>query len=251
LQSAFPKEKMTIALHRRSLEISVLLGLLFTASAWSRALDVTGKVVITRPTGHNSPTADLSANVVIWLTPTQKSSLPPAQKSIPQYMLVQKDKSFTPHLLVVPTGSSIDFPNLDPFFHNVFSLFNGKRFDLGLYEAHSRRTVLFDREGVSYIFCNIHPEMGAVVVTLNTSYYAVSKADGSFTIHSVAPGTYRMNVWAENAKNDALAALSRDIEIGPNSSRIDTVQINVTSEMPKGHKNKFGEDYPATAHDPY
>jgi len=173
------------------------------------------------------------------------------QKNTQQYKLVQKDKSFTPHLLVVPTGSSIDFPNLDPFFHNVFSLFNGKRFDLGLYEAHSHRSVLFDREGVSYIFCNIHPEMGAIVITLNTHYYAISRADGSFTIQNVSPGTYRVDVWAENATNDVLAALSRNIDVAPGSSRIDTIQVKVTGDISKGHKNKFGEDYPATARAPY
>ena len=92
---------------------------------------------------------------------------------------MQKDKTFTPHLLVIPTGSTVDFPNLDPFFHNVFSEFNGKRFDLGLYESGSSRTVHFDHDGVSYIFCNIHPEMSAVIVTLSTPYFGVS--DGMAT----------------------------------------------------------------------
>ena len=75
---------------------------------------------------------------------------------------------FTPHILVVPVGSVVRFPNADPFFHNVFSLFDGKRFDLGLYEAGSTKEVTFSREGLSYIFCNIHPEMSAVVISLST-----------------------------------------------------------------------------------
>ena len=82
-------------------------------------------------------------------------------------VLRQKNKAFEPHLLVVTIGSNVEFPNDDPWFHNVFSLFNGKRFDLGLYEAGTTRTVHFEREGVSYIFCNIHPEMSAVVVVLS------------------------------------------------------------------------------------
>ena len=86
-------------------------------------------------------------------------------------VLRQKNKTFEPHLLVVTKGSTVEFPNLDPWFHNVFSLFNGKKFDLGLYEAGTTRTVHFDREGVSYIFCNIHPEMSAVVVVVASSYY--------------------------------------------------------------------------------
>src|SRR5246127_2367910 len=108
---------------------------------------------------------------------------------------------FTPHLLVVPMGSQVEFPNQDPFFHNVFSLFNGKRFDLGLYESGTSRAVRFDREGVSYIFCNIHPEMGAVVLALNTPYYAVSGAAGMVTIHNVPPGSYRLHLWSEAAQS--------------------------------------------------
>ena len=88
--------------------------------------------------------------------------------------LVQKNKSFEPHILVVPAGSMVEFPNRDPFFHNVFSLFEGKRFDLGLYEAGTSRMVRFDRPGISYIFCNIHPEMSAVVITMATPLYAIS-----------------------------------------------------------------------------
>jgi len=99
---------------------------------------------------------------------------PVASARQPIYRLIQKDKMFTPHLLVVPIGSQVEFPNQDPFFHNVFSLFNGKRFDLGLYESGTSRSVRFDREGVSYIFCNIHPEMGAIVLALNTPYYGIS-----------------------------------------------------------------------------
>ena len=107
-----------------------------------------------------------SGGVVVWLTGNTANSQALAARPAQHYTLTQKDKQFNPHILVIPAGSSVDFPNLDPFFHNVFSLFNGKRFDLGLYEAHTQRTVHFDRDGISYIFCNIHPEMGAVIVTL-------------------------------------------------------------------------------------
>ena len=112
---------------------------------------------------------------------------------------VQHNKEFTPHLLVVPVGSSVDFPNHDPFYHNVFSLFNGKRFDLGLYESGSNRSVRFDHEGISYIFCNIHPEMGAVVIALRTPYFGIASPDGNVTICHVPPGTYDLAVWAEGA----------------------------------------------------
>jgi hypothetical protein len=166
-------------------------------------------------------------------------------------MLVQKDKKFNPHILVVPTGSSVEFPNLDPFFHNVFSLFNGKRFDLGLYEAHSHRTVQFDREGISYVFCNIHPEMGAVVLALSTPYYGISKPDGSVVLHNVPEGSYRLNVWAENVANDSLNALSRVIEINSQNTQLGTIHLKTTDDVMRQHKNKFGENYPPAGKDPY
>jgi hypothetical protein len=168
-----------------------------------------------------------------------------------QFTLAQKDKQFTPHILVVPTGSNVEFPNLDPFFHNVFSLFNGKRFDLGLYEAHTQRSVLFDREGVSYIFCNIHPEMGAVVIALSTPYYGISSHDGSIILHDVPPGRYRLHVWAENVLADRLEALSRIVEIPGQNTDLGVLSLQVSGSLMKHHPNKFGENYATVPKDPY
>lgn len=228
-----------------------LIALAMTAPAWSQTVDVTAQVEINGQSNHASAKSAAAGDVVIWLTPTKRNVAAVAVKSSQGYTLVQKNKMFTPHLLVVPTGSSIDFPNLDPFFHNVFSLFNGKRFDLGLYEAHSHRAVEFDRDGISYIFCNIHPEMGAVVITLSTPYYGVSKADGAVVIHNVPAGNYQLNVWAENASNDTLNALGRSIDIGPQNTQLGVLYVKTTRDLMKQHKNKFGEEYPPTAKDPY
>ena len=131
-----------------------------------------------------------ASKVVVWLTPlgtTPAPPLPPQQRSqIPQ--LVQKDKSFHPSLLVIPAGGQVEFPNQDPFFHNVFSLFDGKRFDLGLYESGTTQFVKFDKPGISFIFCNIHAQMSAVVIALNTPYYAISNGHGEISIGNVIPG---------------------------------------------------------------
>ena len=116
-------------------------------------------------------------NVVVWLTPIGAQ---PVTKFVPKQpmRLTQHNKSFEPHLLVVPVGAMVQFPNRDPFFHNVFSLFEGKRFDLGLYEAGTTRNVSFDRPGISFIFCNIHAEMSAIVIALETPYYGISNRKG-------------------------------------------------------------------------
>jgi hypothetical protein len=242
---------MDPARHCRSLGIAALLAALLAARAQPQASDVSARVEITHQAGHQHPVPASSADVVVWLTPTQKNLTPVAPRSALGYSLVQKDKMFSPHVLVVPTGSSVDFPNLDPFFHNVFSLFNGKRFDLGLYEAHAHRTVQFDREGVSYIFCNIHPEMGAVIITLSTPYYGVSKVDGTVVLHSVPPGSYRLNVWAENVANDQLNALSRIVEISPQSTQLGNIHLQTAGDVMGHHKNKFGESYAPVTKDPY
>ena len=127
--------------------------------------------------------------------------------------LVQRNKSFEPHVLVVPVGSVVAFPNHDPFFHNVFSLFEGKRFDLGLYEAGSTRDVHFDKPGISYIFCNIHPEMSAVVVALDTPYYGISDSRGQVVIANVPSGKYTLRVWYESALPETLKAMTREVTV--------------------------------------
>jgi hypothetical protein len=145
-------------------------------------------------------------------------------------------------LLVVPLGSIIDFPNHDPFFHNVFSLFNGKRFDLGLYESGSSRAVHFDHEGVSYIFCNIHPEMSAVVVVLSTPFVAISTDMGAVAFSGVPAGEYELHIWAEGANTAQLDKMAHRVRV--ENAHTDLGVIRVTREAaPTGHKNKFGEAY--------
>ena len=179
-----------------------------------------------------------SSGVVLWLNPVS-DDLPPARPG--HFRLLQKDKSFHPHLLVVPQGSTVDFPNMDPFFHNVFSQFNGKRFDLGLYEEGSNKTVRFDHEGISYIFCNIHPEMSAVVIALATPYVGVSSAQGTIELHDVPPGNYEMRVWAEGVDAKQLTALTRSVRVG--LSQIDLGVIHLIENGAGTHKNKYGQDY--------
>ncbi len=187
------------------------------------------------------------ANVVVWLVPLEPTDPKPANPP-PQtpYKLVQKNKEFTPHLLVVPTGTSVEFPNKDPFFHNVFSLFNGRRFDLGLYESGTSRSVRFDREGVSYIFCNIHPEMGAVVLALSTPYYGISTADGAVSIPNVPAGRYQVNIWGENVQPSDIHGSQRVVQVSTSNVNLGEITLQQTANLMKHHMNKFGEEYPLT-----
>jgi plastocyanin len=181
-----------------------------------------------------------AAAVVVWLTPIGTSVDTPVQTEIPK--LTQKDKAFHPSLLVIPVGGKVEFPNQDPFFHNVFSLFEGKRFDLGLYESGSTRVVQFDKRGVSFIFCSIHAQMNAVVITLSTPYYAISNTRGELTLPDVPPGRYEVQVFHASVAPEALHALSREITVAAGDTSLGTFSLNETDAV-LAHKNLYGHDY--------
>jgi plastocyanin len=190
-------------------------------------------------TRNSHPLKDASQTVV-WLTPIGATVEPPKQTQIPQ--LVQKNKMFHPSLLVIPVGGKVEFPNHDPFFHNVFSLFEGKRFDLGLYESGTTRFVQFDKPGVSFIFCNIHAQMSAVVVAVATPYYAISDAHGELSIPNVPPGRYALQLFHASVAPDVLRALSREITVAADDASLGTFTLAET-DLTLTHKNKYGRDY--------
>jgi len=224
----------------------VLFTLLLWGSAWAQDTTVTGRVALLDGKGNRGHDA---IDAVVWLTPLEDAAVPkPAAFQPSQPRLVQKNKSFSPHVLVVPVGAVVEFPNRDPFFHNVFSLFEGKRFDLGLYEAGTTRQVHFDKPGISYIFCNIHAEMSAVVIALQTPYYGISDRRGEIVIPHVPPGRYTLRVWYETAMPDVLNSLTREIMVSPNSSTLGVFRIPA-SGPPEAHKNKYGQDYAPPAPD--
>jgi plastocyanin len=198
----------------------------------------------TAPQKSATRSADAS-NVATWLIPLQTGSVPPAAASgraVPQ--LIQRNKTFSPHVLVVQAGSLVQFPNQDPFFHNVFSLFAGKRFDLGLYEAGSSRAVRFDNPGASFLFCNIHPEMTAVIVVVPTPYYGLSDAAGRVTIAGVPDGRYQLKVWYERSSPQDLKSLEQTVTLSAASRSIGPIRISDNADLTLTHKNKYGQDYP-------
>jgi len=187
-----------------------------------------------------------ASNVVVWLVPLDGVATPVAGQS---FKLIQHDKRFEPHILVVQTGSQVQFPNQDPFFHNVFSLFDGKRFDLGLYEAGSSRTIRFDRPGVSFLFCNIHPEMSAAVIAVDTPYFGLSDRAGKVTIANVPDGRYRLHVWYERSAPEDLKILDRTVTVGGPTHLMETIQLMDKAKFKLEHNNKYGQPYvpPAAA----
>jgi len=221
------------------------------SAALAEQAPVTVQVEVVRHNAAKHPAASTpdNSNVVVWLQPMHDPADPvapasprPLAKQPPQ--LVQRNKSFEPHVLVVEVGSVVQFPNKDPFFHNVFSLFDGKRFDLGLYEGGSSSTARFERPGVSFLFCNIHPEMSAIVVAVQSPYFGVSDRSGRLTIPNVPDGRYAMHVWYERSSPEELKTLDRVIDIPESVHPLEPVKVTDTGDFNLTHKNKYGQDYP-------
>ncbi len=173
-------------------------------------------------------------------------------------VITQKDKTFSPHVLAIPVGTSVDFPNIDPIFHNAFSSYSGQVFDVGLYPPGTTRAVRFTREGVVRVFCNIHSSMSAMIVVLATPYFAVSKKDGSFEIAGVPPGEYELRVMHERASEAALEGLTRRVTItsnvtsnggtsggaGGDMQSLPSFTVSEAGYLSIPHKNKYGQEYP-------
>jgi plastocyanin len=187
------------------------------------------------------------SGVVVWLEAVGRpSAAGSANVAHPPAVMVQKMKTFTPHVLAIPAGSAVEFPNYDPIFHNAFSGYSGQVFDVGLYPPGRSRTVVFKREGVVRVFCNIHASMSAVIVVLKTPYYAVSDASGSYTIPDVPPGEYRLHLYHERALQETLEAMEQTVKLTAEPLSIPRLVISETGYMQLPHNNKFGLDYPAT-----
>jgi plastocyanin len=187
---------------------------------------------------------------VIWLEPLAGT---PALPFVPHesYTLMQKNRTFIPHLQVIPVGAVVRFPNADPFFHNVFSLYDGKRFDLGLYEAGSSKSVTFSREGVSYIFCNIHPEMSAVVLALPSPLFAIADRIDFFVLRNIPPGDYKLHLWIEGVPQSVVNDMTRSVHFSGGIVDLGSLAIPTQLSGTAAHTNKFGNEYDPRPKSPY
>ena len=179
--------------------------------------------------------------VVVWLEPVEgKPPLTPGR-----FTLDQKNKKLSPHVLAVPVGATVDFPNHDPIFHNAFANFAGQPFDTGLYAPGTSQKITFRREGFVRVFCNIHANMSAVIVVVPTPYYAVSLANGSWQIPNVPPGEYRLRLFHERATEETLRKLEMRVKVGDGMMTLPRVAVSESGYLQVPHQNKHGRDYPA------
>jgi plastocyanin len=186
------------------------------------AADITGVITVKQRLTHKSVTASVSmyergpavelgrdaesdplaaerARVVIWIEGNTEGVGEGVGKELAgptrSVSMQQLNRRFDPDLVVIPSGSSVTFPNMDPIFHNVFSLSKPKSFDLGNYPKGDTRTVVFSKPGIVYVNCRLHPNMAGVVVVAPNRWYARADRDGQFALRDVPPGTYTVVAW--------------------------------------------------------
>ena len=175
---------------------------------------------------------------VIWLMPARGN--PPAVAP-GRADITTEHRTFSPHVTVVPVGSTVRFPNRDGFNHNVFSLTEGDQFDLGLYDRGEGKTTVFATAGIVNVFCNVHSTMSAIVVVRNTPWYAQPAADGSFSIGNVPPGEYVLHAYHERA-----GETTRPLTVTAQGASLPDLQLDARGFVQQEHLNKFGRPYART-----
>lgn len=173
--------------------------------------------------------------VLVFLERDAPDPVYPAPRQNP--VLDQRERGFNPRVLPVVRGTTIDFPNDDSIFHNVFSLSKAKPFDLGVYEPGDSRSVTMDRTGLVNLYCNIHPEMSASIVVLGNPYFDLTDAEGRFVITDVPDGHWTLRAW-----NDLGAELRLELALADREWRELSLHLSESKRIVP-HKNKFGLPY--------
>jgi plastocyanin len=207
---------------------------LLAAAVPAAAGTVTGKVELIEKGSRKA--TDLS-DVVVYVDDVKvkpKAAKPPS----PAAVMTMKGKAFTPRVVAVPVGGTVEFPNEDPILHNAFSVSGDNKFDLELYKRPKSGSHTFDHAGVVRVYCNIHPQMSGVVLVRDNPYFTKAAADGTFTIEGVPPGKHTVKAWHERASEvDTTVNVPAE---GPVTAKL---TLDASSFKQVAHKNKFGKDY--------
>jgi plastocyanin len=213
------------------------------AHAAAATTELTGTIEILDKDKKHAP----GANSIVWipgLTPASASAVSgPASAAATQ--MAQQQKRFAPHVLAVAAGTEVSFPNLDPIFHNVFSLTPENKFDLGLYRKGAAKSVRMGAPALVRIYCNIHADMAAFVMVLDHAAFTVTDAEGRYHLPAVPAGAYSVFVW-----NERTGARNLPLTVDPaaGGAHLDFT-LDASAYKPQAHKNKFGRDYPPIRND--
>lgn len=197
---------------------------------------VTGKVnYLTRRGQRINPRETL-----VWLEPIAppRARKPESPAKRGPTVIITRNKVLQPHVTAIPVGSAVQFPNEDPISHNLFSVSTSNPFDLGLYRRGAGKTQTFQKPGVVNIYCNVHPNMSAVVHVMQSPHYVFADAAGTFTIPDVPEGKYRLVAWSEQGgSNQREIVVAADVVPG--------IQISLDGRnfRDSKHMNKHGKPY--------
>jgi plastocyanin len=208
--------------------VRVVVALVLLAAP-SAAGTVTGRVEMIEKGGKKA--TDLS-DVVVYLDGVK------ARPQAGRAKITMRAKAFIPHVLVVPVGSTVDFPNEDPILHNAFSLSGENRFDLDLYKKPRSGAFTFQHPGIVRVYCNIHPQMSAVVVVRDNPFFTTAARDGAFSIDGVPPGRYTLHAWHERG-----AEVESEVVVPAAGPAEANLTLDASRYKRETHKNKFGKDY--------
>ena len=215
--------------------VAGMAALLTLAGGAVLASRVAGRIVILEK--DNKPTPDLG-DAVVYL----EEAATPATTAAPDTVEIAiTDKTYAPHVVVVPVGSMVRFPNHDPFNHNVFSVSEPNSFDLGLYGRGETKGQTFTHPGLVRVYCNVHPRMVAYVLVMANRLYAQPGQDGSFTIANVPPGRHRLHVWHERIPTEVI----KEVTAGSDGDL--QIALNARGYKWQAHRNKYGKNYPTNA----
>jgi plastocyanin len=219
----------------KKVAIGVLFVTLFTSDLLSST--VSGTVTfLTRRGQRVNP-----AETLVWLEPGQGTKAPkkaPPAHSTPAVVSTQ-GKALQPHVTAIPAGSSVQFPNEDPISHNLFSVSASNQFDLGLYRRGAGKVQHFSKPGIVNVYCNVHPNMSAVIHVMETPYYTFADAKGAFTLADVAPGKYALLAWTEQA-----GVTRKEIDVSADVVSGLAVELDGRNyRASQKHLNKHGKPY--------
>jgi plastocyanin len=206
----------------------MLLAFLVSAPG-APAATVDGRVVLVK---DGIELADAS-NVVVWIEGARRGAGGAASKG----EMKSSSKRFSPRVVAVSTKATVQFPNVDPIYHNVFSVSGANRFDLGLYRTGASKSKTFEEPGLVRIYCNIHPQMVGFVMVVDSDFVALTGADGSFRFEAVPAGPRVVKVWHEED-----GQVSEPVDVKPDAAPL-RIRLDVSGFKPPPHKNKYGKDY--------
>jgi plastocyanin len=211
-----------------------MFGLAFAVSATSLGAQATVSGQISLKERPGDETEDMT-NAVVYLEPVGAAK---TKLSTTNMSIAMQARQFAPRVRVITEGSKIEFPNQDPFNHNVFSKATQGPFDMDSYGKGKSKENTFKSAGIYPIYCNVHPRMTAFVITLKTPYFAQAAKDGRFVLEKIPAGNYKIHVW-----HDRGGEQTADLMVPATGLAGLKYELDARGYKYVQHKNKFGKDY--------